>query len=205
MFRKGLVEALRADVALRVVAEAGDGQAALELIEKRRPSLAVLDIEMPKLSGLDVAQEVGRRGLPVQLVILTMHDDAATFDRAIELGVGGYVLKDNAVNDIVTCVHYVASGRTYVSPGLSRHLVGRGRAARAPAAPPGVERLTPVERRVLGLVAGHLTTRAIAAQLGASPKTVENHRSNICRKLGISGTNALLRFALEHRRLLEPR
>ncbi len=199
LFRKGLTEVLREDPAVEIVGEAGDGDLALRLIEDRRPTVAILDLDMPRRGGLLVAEAARRQGLAVALIILTMYDDGRMLDRALELGVKGYVLKDNAASDILACLHLVAAGRSYVSPSLAQHLVERRGAMQAVDGSPAVAALTAVERRVLGGVARELTTRAIAAELGVSPKTVENHRSRICAKLGVHGTNALVRFAVRHR------
>ena len=201
LFRKGLVELLRGEPGLRVVGEAGDGPAALELIERERPRLAVLDIAMPGTGGLDVARAVRERGLPVRVVLLTMYDLPEMLSRAVELGVAGYVLKDSAAAELLACLHYVAAGRVYVSPVLS-HRVLAGRPGAAAPDDGGLERLTPTEQRVLRLIAQHRTTPQIAVALGVRPKTVDNHRSHICKKLGITGTNALVRYALEHRQRL---
>jgi DNA-binding NarL/FixJ family response regulator len=183
------------------VGEAADGAQALAMIEARRPRVAILDIGMPRLSGLDVAREVRARGLAVDVVLLTMHEEPEILERALEWGVRGYVLKDTAVSEIIACVHLIAVGKTYVSPGLPHRLLHQ-RAPATPGAQPALDALTPVERRVLSLIAAHRTTPQIAAELGVQPKTVENHRSNICKKLGVTGTNALVRFALLHRHRL---
>ena len=202
LFRKGMADALRADASVQIVGEAGDGEAALALIERHRPRVAVLDVSMPKLSGLEVARQVQQRGLPVGVILLTMHDERGILDRAVEWGVSGYVLKDSASAELVACVHFVAEGRVYISPGLSHHLVrSRARTALGPT-DEVLSGLTVAERRVLVLIAQRNTTPQIAAGLGVRPKTVDNHRSNICRKLGLTGSNALLRFALEHRHQL---
>jgi DNA-binding NarL/FixJ family response regulator len=116
--------------------------------------------------------------------------------------VSGYVLKDSAVIEIVACLHTVATGRAYVSPALSTELLDR----RADLASPqfaALETLTPAEQPVLRLIARGLTTAEIAKALGNSVKTIDNHRSHICQKLGLHGPQALLRFALEHKALLE--
>lgn len=200
LFRKGLTEVLRAEPRFDIVAEAGDGDAALAAITRFRPRLAILDVDMPKLDGLAVAEAIRDRSLGALPILLTMHAEADLLRRALELGVRGYILKDNAVGDIVACVNLVAEGRTYVSPTASHLLlIPRPAAVPAPAAAPGVEGLTKAEREVLRRIARSLTTKEIARELGSSPKTIENHRSHICAKLGLTGTNALVRFALEHR------
>jgi DNA-binding NarL/FixJ family response regulator len=192
LFRKGVADVLRTDTAIQIVGEAADGDVALRLIRDRKPRVAILDVDMPKRSGLDVVQAVHDEQLAVALVLLTVHTGADLLQRALSLGAKGYVSKESAADDILACVHLVSAGRTYVSASF-------GAAIAAPGGPPlSLETLTPAERGVLALIARNLTTRDIAAELGISPKTVENHRSNICQKLGVTGNNALVRFALDH-------
>jgi DNA-binding NarL/FixJ family response regulator len=162
----------------------------------------VLDIEMPKASGLAVAEAIGREGLGVGVVMLTMYRDAGMLRRALDLGARGYLLKDSAVTDIVVCLHAVAAGRAYISPQLSSELLER-RADEPVAELAALAVLTRAERGVLRHIAQGLTSPEIGETLGISAKTVENHRSHICRKLGLHGPQALLRFALEHKALLQ--
>jgi DNA-binding NarL/FixJ family response regulator len=201
LFRKGVVEALAGEAAFRLVGEASDGEAALDLVRRHRPRIALVDIDMPKRSGLAVAEAVRDESLETQIVILTMYKDAGMFRRALDVGARGYVLKDSAVTDIVACLHMVAAGRAYISPALSSELLQR-HAASPVAELAALAELTPAEHRVLRLIAQGLTSAAIAEALGISPKTVENHRLHICGKLGLHGPQALLRFALERKALL---
>jgi DNA-binding NarL/FixJ family response regulator len=184
------------------VGQAGDGEVALELVRRLRPRIALLDVEMPKASGLVVAETIGREGLGAAIVILTMYKDARMFRRALDVGARGYVLKDSAATEIVACLHMVASGRAYISAALSSELLDR-RAAAPLSELAALAELTTAERRVLRFITQDQTSTGIAAELGISPKTVENHRSHICRKLGLHGPQALLRFALGHKTLLE--
>jgi DNA-binding NarL/FixJ family response regulator len=202
LFRRGLTEVLEPDSSFRIVGEAADGDNALALVRRLRPRIALLDINMPNASGLEVAEAIRHEELGTAVVLLTMYREAGVFRRAIDTGVKGYVLKDSAVMEIVACLHMVASGRAYISPALSSELLDR----RADLTTPefaALADLTPAEKPVLRLIARGLTSAEIAAVLGNSVKTIDNHRSHICQKLGLSGPQALLRFALEHKPLLE--
>lgn len=196
LFRKGLVDVLRSSPGFEVVGEAGDGATALELLRTLRPRIALLDIEMPVVTGFGVAEAAAREGLDPALVFLTMYRDAAMMRRALALGAKGYVLKDGAVEEIVSCLEAVAAGRVFVSGTISG--VADGPAA-LEAVPTLLARLTPAERGVLALIAQDRTSAEIAAALEIRPKTVDNHRSHICQKLGLHGPQALLRFALANR------
>ena len=200
IFRKGLREVIEEGSGLLVVGEAGDGEAALRLAEEKRPAVAVLDIDMPRMSGFELVEEFGRRSLPVAVVFLSMHKDESMFNEALRLGVRGYVLKESAATDIVAGIRAVAAGQHFISPALSTYLVKRGdRLSALAREQPGLGALTPAERRVLKLIADNKTSREIAAELFVSHRTVENHRTNICQKLGLRGSHSLLKFALEHK------
>jgi DNA-binding NarL/FixJ family response regulator len=201
LFRRGLMEVLESEHAFKIVAEAYDGTAALALIERHAPDIALLDISMPGMSGLEVAERVRAAGLRSAVVLLTMYREPAIFRRALDAGVKGYVLKDSAVVEIVACLYTVAAGRAYISPALSTELLDRRAELISPAAR-ALSALTPAEQPVMRLIARGRTSAEIAAALGKSVKTIENHRSHICQKMGLSGPQALLRFALEHKALL---
>lgn len=198
IFRDGLRQLIEKEPGFRVVAEAADGNAALELLKAELPAIAVLDLDMPGLDGFAVAEQVQKLVLPVQIIILTMHKDELHLNRAIGLGVSGFVVKDGAASEIVNCLRSVNGGNQYISPALSGLLLGRRRAENGPQQF-GLAELTPTERRVLYLLSDLKTSREVAADLGVSPRTIENHRAHICSKLGLQGTHALVKFALEHR------
>ena len=197
--RKGLRFSIEEDPGLKVVGEAADGQAALDLIRKLRPQIAVLDIDMPKLDGLAVAREMARQKLDTKIIFLTFHADEDLFRSAMELGSRGYILKDSASQEIVAGVRAVASGRPYISSAITEKLL---HPRKPPMAQDGITaNLTPTERRIMRLIADGKTSKEIGAELSIHYRTVENHRTNICRKLNLEGegANALLRFALQHK------
>ncbi|MFO1499266.1 MAG: response regulator transcription factor [Verrucomicrobiota bacterium] len=200
IFREGLRKVIETERGGRIVAEAADGNTAVQLIRQHKPDIAVLDIVIPQLNGLGVARAVQRQGLPVSIVILTMFKEEDLFNEAMDLGAKGYVLKENTVSDIIACLQSVAAGQYFISPAISHLLLRRTDRARGFASQtPGLGQLTPSERRILGLIARGKTSKEIATELFISPKTVENHRLNIAEKLSVHGNNALLKFALEHR------
>jgi DNA-binding NarL/FixJ family response regulator len=203
LFREGLRQVIRADRRFLLVGEADQGQAALELILKSKPDLAVLDIHLPLMNGFEVAAALQARRSPTRVVILTMLREEAAFHQAMNVGIQGYVLKENAVGEIVNCMLAVAGDSAYVSPTLSGYLLPRyNRAMALTRAQPGLADLTAAQRLVLRLIADRKTTKQIAAELSVSPRTVESHRAKITDKLSLKGSNSLLHFALENRNAL---
>lgn len=196
IFRSGLRQIIEADGSMSVIAEADDGAAALKLIREHRPDVIVLDLNMPGLSGFEVVSSMRDEQLSGEVVLLTMHNEEAMFTKAVNLGVRGYVLKDSAGSDILNCLHAVRKGQNYSSAELTQYLFKK--ASGQTKAVEGLDSLTPTERRVLALIAQYLTSREIADQLGISLRTVENHRNNICAKLDVHGSHALIKFALKH-------
>ena len=203
VMRSGLRRLIEADPAFRVTGEADNGEAALALMEGQRPAVALMDIAMPRMTGLEAARVAQDRGLPTRIAVLTMSSDEVTFNELMDRGVLGYILKENAASEIVNCIRTVARGDYYISPSISGVLLKRKqRQETALRTVPGLADLTPAELRILRLVAGNKTSKEIGVDLCISTKTVENHRASIARKLQLSGNHALLRFALEHRSLL---
>ena len=203
LIRNGLAMSLREDPTLDVVAEAQDGLAALAAVNEHKPDIAVLDIDMPHLSGLNVAQQLQRQEAPTKVIFLTLHADEAMLKNALSLGAKGYVLKESAVQEIIAAVHAVAAGTTFISSSLTARLLQEDGDDEKKKSQSPLSDLTPAELKILRLVAEGLTSKEIADKLSIHYRTVENHRTNMCRKLGVDGASALLRFALHHRNALD--
>lgn len=198
--RQGLRQTIEADPRLKVLAEANDGEEAIELIERLKPEIAVLDVDMPKLDGFGVARELQKRRLSVKIVFLTIHSEEDLFQAAMDLGASGYILKDSALFEIVNGIKAVSEGKYFVTPSLTSFLVSRHRRAQSfEQNEPNLARLTPTERRIVQMIADYKSNKEIAAELFIHYRTVETHRTNICQKLDLRGYNALLKFALEHK------
>jgi DNA-binding NarL/FixJ family response regulator len=204
LFRQGLRQVVEADGRFLIAGEAADGTTGLNLLRTLRPALAVLDLNLPDIGGLEIAARARREALPTRLVVMTMMRDEQAFNAALRAGVLGYVLKDGAVTEIISCLLAVARGEPYVSPALSAFLLRRReRADEMRHGVPQVSLLTTAEKRVLKRIAAKRSTKDIAAEFNLSPRTIEAHRANICGKLKLKGSNSLLQFALEHRDGLE--
>ena len=200
LFRQGLRHAIVADPQFELVGEAGQGEEALELILKQKPDVAVLDVNLPQLNGFGIISALQSKKSKTLIVILTMLKDEQAFNTALNLNVNGFVLKENAAAEILNCITAVANGESYVSPSLTDFLLRRrSRTEMLARKRPGLEDLTVAERRILKRIADGKTTKEIAAEFFISPRTVESHRSNICDKLELTGSNRLLQFALQNR------
>jgi DNA-binding NarL/FixJ family response regulator len=201
VFILGLKALVERDSANRVVHVVNGGDEALELIKSTTPDLAILDVDMPGLNGLQVARTVQELNLPTKIIILTMHREEEKFNEAMDSGVYGYVLKDNAVQDILESIKTVMGGNYFISSLISGFLVKRSQ--RKPGeSSDKLSVLTATEKKVLKMIAENLSTREIADSMFVSVNTINNHRANICRKLDIQGTNSLLVFALENKKII---
>lgn len=192
IFRKGILSIVSDDSSIEVAGEASNGEEALQLIKSHNPDIALLDIDMPVMSGLEAARKIKNQGLNTKVVILTIHKDKEYFDEAMELDIKAYVLKESISNDLIDCIKQVAEGNYYISPAISGYLVENKSGKPTPSL---MDKLTPAEIQVLKLIAQNKTSAQIANELFRSVRTIENHRNNICKKLNLSGQNALLLFA----------
>lgn len=186
LFRQGLTELFAEHPDLSIAATASDGHEALELARRLRPDVAVLDISMPGLDGLQVARAFKAERLPVRVVLLTMHKDAVNVRLALEAGVDGYVLKDDAFEQLAAAIATVARGGRAISPTALAGLASARE--RSP--------LTPREREVVALIAGGKSTREIADELDISVKTVETHRQRVMQKLGFHKVAEIVHYAV---------
>jgi len=200
VYRDGLRRMLETDPGLELVHEASNGRDALDQARRLKADVVLLDLDMPVMSGLEAARERLAKRDRFQMVLLTMHREEDLFNEAMNLDVKGYVLKDSAGAEIRDAVRAAFAGRPYISPTLSAFLLNRAAGARELGSDrPGIEKLTASERRILKLIASDRTSKEIADELGLSSRTVENHRTNICNKLELHGSHALVKFAFENR------
>ena len=194
--RQGLRALLETEPDFRIVGEAGDGPEAVHLVERLQPDVLVLDLMLPGLSGLEVTRLVRQGSSQTRVLILSMYADEAYVLRALKNGAAGYVLKDSSAADLVQAVREVAGGRRYLSPPLSERAIERYAQRAEGVTEDSYELLTTREREVLHLAAEGHTNAEIAARLGISPRTVETHRANLMRKLGLESQTDLIRYAL---------
>jgi DNA-binding NarL/FixJ family response regulator len=198
--RSGLKMLIDRQSDMQVVAEAGDGVAALEHTQAQRPHVAVLDVSMPRMTGLQAAREIRSHVPDTRVLLLSMHDDERYFLEGLEAGAAGYVLKRAADTDLIGAVRTVAGGRTFLSDDAQRTLMDEWLENGSPEPD---DRLTPRELEVVKLIAEAFTNRQIAATLKLSEKTVESHRANVLSKLEMRDRVELVRYAIR-RGLVEP-
>lgn len=199
IFRKGILSIVNDDNSIEVLGEASNGKEAIELVEKLKPDIALFDIDMPEMSGLEAARKIKQENIKTKVVILTIHKDKEYFDEAMELDIKAYVLKESISNDLIDCIKQVAAGNYYISPSISGYLLQKKPSSSSLQLP---DKLTASELQILKMISQNKTNAQIAEELFRSIRTVENHRNNICSKLGLKGPHALLLFALEHKNRL---
>lgn len=203
LFRRGLRQIIEENKQFEIVGEAADGAVGLRLAAELKPDIIVVDVDMPQLNGLQMARALRREQSSAQIVFLTMYSDEALFNAALDIGVKGYVLKENAGGEVISALQKVAGGESFFSLALTT--IGLRRDDRVKTlllSKPSLDTLTAAERRLLKLIAEDRTSKEIADLLKISTRTVENHRHNICRKLNIYGSHSLLKFAFDHKSYL---
>jgi DNA-binding NarL/FixJ family response regulator len=203
--RRGLKATIEEDPDLRVIAEAVDGSDALAKMVEFEPHVAILDIDMPGTNGLSVAREAAARGLSTRIIFMTFHSDEDLMRAAMDAGGKGYLLKGTETDEISDAIRAVVLGRTYISSTMASVLLKQKTSESGSDQVLDTSILTPTEKKILRLIADGLSSKEIGDRLSIHYRTVENHRTNMCRKLNIEGANALARFALQHRASLHER
>ncbi len=191
IFRQGLLKLLQSAQDITVAGEAGNGPETLELIAKEKPDIAILDISMPGLDGFEIYEKMKSNGIETKVIFLTVHNDTLTAKKAIQSNTSGYVLKDNAFEDLLYAIRAVASGGKFISPSISDKILNFSEKESKNHI------LTGRESEILRLIASGLTNRQIANKLFISIKTVETHRTNIMQKLDVHTTADLVRYAIK--------
>jgi two-component system response regulator NreC len=193
LIRQGLRSLLEKE-GFQIVSEASDGQEALRSLEKTQPDVAILDISMPILNGVDAARELVKTSPKTRVILLTQHDEDQYVTEALRAGVRGYVLKSQAAENLVHAIQEVCRGSVYLSPNISSAVVEAYRCKTYVSPDP----ISGRERQVLQLVGEGKSTKDIAAHLGISVKTAESHRARLMKKLDIHETASLVRYAIRH-------
>jgi DNA-binding NarL/FixJ family response regulator len=193
--REGIRKLLETRDDFEVVGEASDGEEAVQLVLEKKPDVALMDIWMPRLSGIDATRRIGKRGLDTKVLVLSMHASRSYVEEVLRAGASGYIVKNAAAQDLLNAIDAVRSGVSYLSPVITQQVVD-AIARPADASPSGVSALTDREREVLQLIAEGLSSKEIAGMLGVSLKTVDSHRSNLMEKLDIHKVSGLVRFAI---------
>jgi DNA-binding NarL/FixJ family response regulator len=192
----GLSNLIRQEKDFDLLHAAKDGQEALAKIMDHRPDVIILDIEMPFLTGIEVAEKVLAHDKEAKIILLTFLKDQGVFNKAMDLGILGYMLKENALTELLHAIKHVSMGLPYLSPSMSEFMLN-WKKRNSPDNP--INQFTKQEQHILKLIAQKKTTPEIADMLFISPKTVEHHRSNISKKLNLAGQhNSLRDWAMEH-------
>ena len=195
LVRAGIRGLLQGLAGVEVVGEAGDGHEALRLAESLHPDVALLDVGMPGLNGLEVAGRLATQDAPIRVVILSMHTSEEYVLRALRAGCAGYLVKDSAVAELEIAVRAVARGETYLSPAVSKRVVD-DYVSRTGGSENPLDALTPRQREILQLAAEGYSSKEIAQRLNLSFKTVEAHRAQLMQRLGLHDLAGLVRFAV---------
>ena len=195
LVRAGIRSLLETIENLEVIAESGDGREALELISRHRPDVALLDLGMPGMNGIEIARQAAQASPKTKIVILSMYDDKTHVTQAIRAGVAGYLLKGAAVVELPLAIKAVLTGELYLTPRVSRHLVDEFLNDESGARGP-LESLPRRQREILQLIAEGRSTKEIAGIFEVSVKTIETHRARLMERLDIHDVPGLVRFAI---------
>lgn len=196
LMREGIRQLLEFDGSIEVIGEASDGEECLQKLEKVKPDVLLLDINMPKLNGIEVLEEIKRKNINVKVLILTVHNEVDYLIRAVDIGVDGYILKDSESAELKKAIMTVMDGESYIQPKLipmlNKRLITRDSDKEK------LESLTGREKEVLIEVANGMFNKEIATSLHISERTVKNHISNIFKKLDVSDRTQAAVFAIKN-------
>ncbi len=200
LLRQGMRRLLEAEDDFEVVGEAGEGLETIHKAEQLRPDVVVLDYAMPGLTGPQAAVRIKQMEPKTKLIILTMHDDEEYVEEALGAGASGYMLKDSASHELISAIRSVYRGDTYLSPGVSKKIVtGYLQRTKRPEPKTPYEQLTVREREILRLLAEGHSAKEVSRLLNIQPKTVDAHRSNLMKKLGLHSRTDLIKYAIRRK------
>ena len=197
LVRAGMRALLNELPGVEVVAETGDGREALRLVRERKPEIALIDISMPGLNGLEVAARIAHEHPTTRVIMVSMHGDDESVRRALVAGAAGYLLKNSDRNELEMALRAVVRGDTWLSPSLTKRVIAAYTQGTRPAGDGPCAVLTPRQREVLQLVAEGHSNKEIASRLNVALKTVETHRTELMERLGIHGVASLVRYAIQ--------
>jgi len=188
MFRQGLLSLLSSNQNLDIIAQASNGIEALELIQEHKPDVAILDMTMPGLSGVELCRKIKHQGLSTRTIILTMHDDLLLAQEVMQSGACGFVLKDNTFDEVVNAIECAHKNENYMSPSIQARM------------DQGDDKVSPLsfrEQEVLRMLAEGVTVKVIAAKLDVSTKSIDTYRQRLMRKLGAENSAQLIQYAVK--------
>ena len=197
LFRKGLEDLIHSEGSFAVCGEAGNAAEAMEIIRKLNPDLAIVDLSLPGANGIELIKNVRAEFPKLPILVLSMHDESLYALRALRAGAGGYVMKHEAMANVIQAIREVFNDRPYLSPAMAAQVITKFAHRNAEGAADPVERLSDRELEILELIGKGNEVRQIAKQLHLSPKTVETHRAHIKDKLDLKNSREVARFAVQ--------
>ncbi len=198
IIHSGIKNILAEDSNYKVIQEAKTGEEALEKVEKLKPEVLLLDISMPKKSGLDIIEQVHRVSPKTKIIVITVHKANAYIMNALKAGINGYLYKENAAEELLPALRKIAAGGTYLTSSVSSYLMDKAVKKTNPKAPKEVL-LTPREEEIMRLVAEGKSAKEIAKLAFISRRTVENYKNTLLKKLGLHRTSDLIKYAIKHK------
>lgn len=204
MFRSGVRTELEKENSFNIIGETGDGKEAMKMITELKPDVAVLDIKMPGLTGIDIASRLKNSDCKTKIVLLTMYDEKSIFLKAVNEGIEGYLLKDDAISDVISAVKTVVLGKRFISNSLAGALIEEINSLNSENhIQKIIHKLSAIELKILLLIADLKTNDELSELLFVSKRTIENYKFNLAKKLELSSARDLLKFAVKNKRLLQ--